>query len=349
MPLHYGSSTEEHMAVRGRVGLFDLSHMGLFFVRGATRADALHFLQRVTTNDLRTLQRPGAQYSCFVNGEGMMLDDLLLYRMPSDADAHYMLVVNAANISSDFDWLDAHRKASHPDIVLTNASAEMAILAIQGPLADDLLTRIDPTHQPLASHVVTYRTLLHANTLMSATGYTGSGGYELYLPAHRAVALWRALLTAGEACGLQVAGLAARDSLRLEMGYCLYGRDADATVTPLEAGLSWIVKWDKGHFVGKEALLAQRSAGLTRRLVGLIMDNKHIPRTGYPLQGEYQKEVGRVTSGGFSPTLRRGIGMGYVATPHHRIDTPLHVVIRGTPRAARVTPLPFYQPPRCPT
>ena len=346
MPLHYGSSLAEHLAVREKAGLFDVSHMGKFFVSGADR-DTLAFLQHVTTNDVSALGDFSAQYSCLTNEEGKMLDDLLVYKLAGAQGGYYMLVVNAANESRDWAWLERQRNQSHPSVRLTNESANLAILALQGPLADDILSSADASHEPLAYYTSARRCFLGVDIICSATGYTGSGGYELYVPAERAVFVWERLLATGREYGLQAAGLSARDSLRLEMGYCLYGNDADLTTTPLEAGLGWITKLRKGDFIGREALLRQKEAGLTRSLVGFVVEARGVPRAGYPLhcakEGGTKARIGTVTSGGFSPCLRKGIGMAYVPTAYRKPGTLLHLAIRGSRHAVRVRALPLHK------
>ena len=340
MPLHYGSPIQEHLAVRAQAGLFDVSHMGVFWVSGDESA-ALSFLQYITTNDVSALKEGAVQYSCLVDEEGRMIDDLLLYKMPAACPFRYMLVVNAGNISSDYAWL-CKQSERFSRVVLQDVSQEWGTLALQGPAADALLARVFSDHRPLPRHTVSCISFLRTEIWLSATGYTGSGGYELYLPAPVAVPVWRALLEAGQDT-LKPAGLVARDSLRLEMGYCLYGQDADSTTSPLEAGLGWITRLNKGDFIGRTALLHQKREGVGRHLVGFAMETKGIPRAGYPLLNPHQQPIGRVTSGGFSPSLRKGIGMGYVPTPHCKAGALLYVAIRDTPHAVRVTPPPFYR------
>lgn len=340
MPLHYGSSVAEHLAVRAQVGLFDVSHMGNLFVYGPAH-HALDFLQRVTTNDVSKLREGTVQYTCLLNEEAKVLDDLLLYKMPTHEEAAYMLVVNAANVSSDHAWLMAQCRGL--DVVVRDASHAWAILALQGPRADEILQRVSSSHKPLPNHTFAHRVLFNVPLFLSATGYTGSGGYELYVSADKAALLWRSLLAAGKAYGLQPVGLSARDSLRLEMGYCLYGNDIDRTTTPLEACLGWITKFNKGDFIGRTALLQQKKMGTQRCLVGFVMEEKSIPRAGYTLLSAEQQPIGKVTSGGFSPAMQQGIGMGYVTVAHRRADTPCYVSVRDTPRAARIVSFPIYK------
>lgn len=334
MPVQYPTGiTAEHRAVRDAAGLFDVSHMGEFDVRGP---DALALVQRISTNDASRLDIGQAQYSVMVDEQGGIIDDLIVYRF---AD-HYMLVVNASNRAKDWAWVVA--QAQGLDVQLTDRSDEFALLALQGPRARDIL-------RPLVNidldGVGYYRfaegEVEGTPAIISATGYTGEDGFELYLAADQASRIWRRLLEVGAEHGLIAAGLGARDSLRLEMGYALYGNDLDAEHTPLEAGLGWITKLDKGAFTGREALMAQKERGIERRLVGLKLTERGFPRAGYPLVAD-GRPIGVVTSGIVSPSLGVGIAMGYVEAELAAPGTEIGVEIRGAAVAAQVARPPFY-------
>lgn len=330
MPVQYPSGiTREHQAVRSGAGLFDVSHMGEFEVRGP---DALALVQHVTVNDAGRVEVGQAQYSAMVNEGGTILDDLIVYRF---AD-RWMLVVNASNRRKDWDWIAGHAEGF--DVELADRSDETALLALQGPGARALLQGLTGTDLDAIGY---YRfaegAVAGVHGVISATGYTGEDGFELYLPADGAVTVWRALLEAGAT----PAGLGARDSLRLEMGYALYGNDLDEDHTPLEAGLGWITKLDKGPFVGRDALAAQKEAGVERRLVGLRLTARGFPRAGYAIV-DGGEPVGAVTSGTMSPTLGHGVAMGYVLADRAKAGTELAVEIRGQPVAATVQRPPFY-------
>lgn len=338
MPIVYTSITEEHQAVRQRVGLFDVSHMGEFIVRGP---DAAAFLQRITSNDVSALAPGQAQYSCLPNAQGGIVDDLLVYRlevnMGATGDA-YMLVVNASNEDKDWNHLMAHIGDLQVDMV--NISAQTGLLALQGPQATALLQ----SFTDIALKDIPYYTFQRGtvagchNVIVSATGYTGAGGFELYARNEDIGALWDALTGAGAV----PCGLGARDTLRLEMGYCLYGNDLDDTTSPLEAGLGWITKLNKGtDFVGIEHFRQQKAAGLTRKLVGFTVAERRVPRHHYPIENEAGQTIGHVTSGTHSPTLDHPIGMGYVEPAFAKIGTPIFIVV-GTKRlAGTVSKMPF--------
>jgi aminomethyltransferase len=335
MPVHYPSGiTAEHRAVRERAGLFDVSHMGELELRGP---GALALVQRISVNDASRLTVGQAQYSAMCFPHGGVVDDLLVYRY----DDHYMLVVNASNHDKDLAWvMDA---AAGLDVEVLDRSDEVALLAVQGPAARELLRPLaDVDLGGIAYYRFCEGSVAGVRGTISATGYTGEDGFELYVPAAGAVELWNALLEAGHRRGLAPAGLGARDSLRLEMGYPLYGNDLDEEHTPLEAGLGWLTKLDKGDFIGRDALVAQKQAGLERRLVGFVLEERGFPRPGYALLSA-GKAVGVVSSGTVSPTLGQGIGMGYVphalAEPGVRLDVDL----RGKPARARVVRPPFHK------
>lgn len=332
MPIQYAGITTEHLAVRNNVGLFDLSHMGEFEVSGP---GALAFLQRVTTNAVNTLSVGQIHYSCMTYPDGGIVDDLLVYRL---AD-RYFLVVNASNIDKDFAWLDSHKP---DDVTLTNRSDEFGLLAIQGPNAEQVMSQL--TSHPLAD--MPYYTSAVASVagvpiLFSRTGYTGEDGFELYIPVAACDILWQAVTAAGKKNGMSLIGLGARDSLRLEMRMALYGNDIDQTTSPVEAGLSWIVDFEK-EFIGAEILRRQKETKPSRRLVCLEMEGKGIPRQGYEIQLS-GSPVGRVTSGIFSPSLQRPIAMGYLPTASAKIGQQVAIMIRSSAFPATVVKPPFYK------
>lgn len=343
MPISYTGIQPEHQAVRTAVGVFDVSHMGEFIVRGR---EALDFLQQVTSNDVAKLDIGQAQYSCLPNQSGGIVDDLLVYRLPEDncaaGEQAYMLVVNAANIDKDWEWLQTH---NHFDTRLINISDQSALLAVQGPKAVEVLQQL--TDIPLGE--VSYYTFVKGsmagidNVLISATGYTGSGGFELYVDNQDAPALWDAIFAAGRDAGIQAAGLGARDTLRLEMGYCLYGNDIDDTTSPIEAGLGWITKTKKGDFHSRDIFVQQRQEGVQRKLVGFKVEDRRVPRYGYVIENEAGEEIGRVTSGTQSPSLGIPIGLGYVNTPYAAEGTDIYIVAGKKRLAATVSKPPFYQ------
>ncbi|HET8656483.1 MAG TPA: glycine cleavage system aminomethyltransferase GcvT, partial [Longimicrobiaceae bacterium] len=313
--------------------LFDVSHMGEVEVWGDRARD---FVQFVTTNDVDRLEVGQAQYSTLPNEQGRLLDDLLVYRFPD----HYLLVVNASNRARDVEWMRRHSAAF--GVELRDRSDELALIALQGPRAQAILQRI--TGEDLES-IGYYRFREGAvdgrRAIISRTGYTGEDGFELYLAAADAVPVWRRLLEVGAPEGLIPAGLGARDSLRLEMGYALYGNDLDESHTPLEAGLGWVTRLDKGDFVGRDALLRQKEAGVERRLVGFRLLERGFPRRGYPV-GFQGREVGEVTSGTVSPTRGEGIGMAYVPAEAAKPGTRIEVMIRGQAIPAEVVRPPFH-------
>src|SRR5438093_3545869 len=332
MPVQYTGIIEEHRCVRSVVGLFDISHMGEFEARGP---GALQAVQAITSNDASTLAIGQVQYSLLCYPEGGIVDDLTLYRLE---DQHYMLTVNASNIDKDWAWVTAHGKGAD----WKNVSAETALLAVQGPKAEGLVQRLADTDvtRVLYYHV-TRGAVAGVPALISRTGYTGEDGFELYIPASRAEHLWHALLEAGRGDGIQPIGLGARDTLRLEMKFALYGNDIDETTNPLEAGLGWVVKPAKGDFIGRAAIEALRARGVARKLVGFEMVLPSVPRHGYRLLKD-GTPVGVVTSGSFGPSVERYIGMGYVPAALAAVGSELEVEIRGKPQPARVVRTPFY-------
>ena len=335
MPVRYSSDLDEHHTVRRAVGIFDVSHMGEFRVRGP---QALDLIQRVTSNDASKLTAGKAQYSCFPNAQGGIVDDLLVYKM---ADEDYLLVVNASNIEKDWNWLQAHNTAGAE---LEDVSDQTSLFAVQGPKATaalQTLTAVDLGSIPYYSFV--QGELAGApGVIISATGYTGAGGFELYVPNEFAAQVWERVMAAGQPYGIKPIGLGARDTLRLEMGYCLYGNDIDDHTSPLEAGLGWITKFTK-PFTNSEALQAQKAAGVSKKLVGFVMDGLGIPRGHYELVDGEGRKIGDVTSGTQSPSLGRGIGMGYVETALAAPGSPIFVQIRGKNLPATVAKLPLVQ------
>ncbi len=335
MPLKYSSVTEEHKAVRNGVGIFDVSHMGEFFLMGP---NALALIQKVCSNDAAKLEIGDAQYSCFPNDTGGIVDDLLVYRTGAE---EYLLVVNASNIEKDWNWIQQHNTEQVP---MYNVSEEASLFAVQGPLAIQVLQKITTID---LSTITYYKSAIGeiggvGKVIISATGYTGAGGFELYVPNAQAVALWTAIMEAGKAENIQPIGLGARDTLRLEMGYCLYGNDIDDTTSPLEAGLGWITKFTKS-FTNSEALLAQKKAGVSKKLVGFEMIDRGIPRKDYDICDEAGTIIGKVTSGGQSPSLEKGIGLGYVEKAYSKSGTELYIQIRKKRIKAVVQKLPFIK------
>lgn len=332
MPIQYKGITSEHLAVRKSVGLFDLSHMGEFDVSGP---DALAFLQKVTTNNVAGLETGQIQYSCMTTETGGIVDDLLVYKMPT----RYMLVVNAANLHSDFQWLQSHLRG---EVRLTDHSTQTALLAIQGPRAEGVMSRLTSYDvSKMKNYTFALADVAGTELLFSRTGYTGEDGFEIYLAPEHSDRLWREVIKAGELFDMELIGLGARDSLRLEMKMALYGNDIDRTTTPIEAGLSWIVDFDK-EFIGKDILLQQKKDKPARRLVCLELEGKAFPRKGYEIKSEGEI-VGRLTSGTFSPSLQKPIGLGYVTRENARVGTRLDVVIRGKSFPAAVVKSPFYK------
>ncbi|MDH3271627.1 MAG: glycine cleavage system aminomethyltransferase GcvT [Gemmatimonadota bacterium] len=334
MPVQYPSGiTTEHAAVRQACGLFDVSHMGEFIVRGP---QALDLVQRISVNDASKIDVGQAQYSAMCLPSGCVIDDLLVYRF----EDRYMLVVNAANIDKDWLWVSKH--AASFDVSLEDASDATALLALQGPKARAVLRGLASLD---VDDVKYYRfaegEVAGVPGVISGTGYTGEDGFELYVPAERAPELWRALLSAGSDVGLLPAGLGARDSLRLEVGYALYGNDLDEKHTALESGLGWVTKLDKGDFIGRDALVRQKESGIERRLVGLRLTGRGFPRPGYDIVRD-GSVVGTVTSGTVSPTLGYGIALGYVPTELAKPGTALQIDARGRLVDAVTQRPPFY-------
>lgn len=332
MPIQYRGITEEHLAVRSNIGLFDLTHMGEFEVRGS---NALEFLQKTTTNNVASLEVGQIQYSCMTNENGGIVDDLLVYRLESS----YLLIVNAANIKKDFQWLSKHVGG---DVQLSNQSDRTALLAIQGPRAQLLMAELtDYDLESMPYYTSAVAKLSGEKILFSRTGYTGEDGFELYIPYDRAEPIWKAVTGAGRRYDLQLIGLAARDSLRLEMKMALYGNDIDESTTPIEAGLGWIVDLGK-NFIGKDIIAAQKAEKPARRLVCLELHQRAVPRKGYDIFVNGKKE-GRVTSGAFSPSLQKPIALGYVPRSSAKIGSQVEVAIRDRRIGATVVKPPFYK------
>ncbi len=336
MPISYTGINDEHAAVRNNAGVFDVSHMGEFILRGE---NALDLIQRVTSNDASVLEDGKAQYSCLPNATGGIVDDLLVYCV--EKNKVYMLVVNASNIEKDWNWISQHNTKG---VEMHNISAKTGLLAVQGPNATKIvqaMTKMDVLNMPYYSFAK--GVLLDIdNVLISATGYTGAGGVEIYFEDinDNANKIWDALFEAGAEYGLKPIGLGARDTLRLEMGFCLYGNDIDDTTSPIEAGLGWITKFTK-EFTNSAALQAQKEAGVAKKLVGFEMIDRGIPRHYYLIKDEAGNEIGSVTSGTQAPSLGKAIGLGYVATSHAKVGTDIFIDIRNTPVKAKVVKFPF--------
>ena len=335
MPVQYEGVNIEHETVRSGVGVFDVSHMGEFFLKGE---NALALIQKVTSNDASKLVNGKAQYSCLPNNDGGIVDDLIIYKIE---DNHYMLVVNASNIEKDWNWISSHNNLG---VQMENRSDEYSLLAIQGPKAAEAmqsLTSIDLINMPYYSFQIGEFAGLQ-NVTVSATGYTGSGGFEIYFKNEDAEAIWNKVFEAGASFGIKPIGLAARDTLRLEMGFCLYGNDINDTTSPLEAGLGWITKFDK-EFTNSANLKAQKEAGVTRKLVAFEMQERAVPRHDYEIVDASGTVVGIVTSGTMSPSMNKGIGLGYVPTAMSAVDSEIFIRIRKNDVAAKVVKLPFYK------
>ena len=336
MPVSYEGVNAEHQTVREGVGVFDVSHMGEFLIEGP---NALELVQRVTSNDASKLKVGRAQYSCMPNDQLGIVDDLIVYRVK---DNTYLLVVNASNIDKDWDHISNYNREVGAE--MRNLSDAYSLLAIQGPKAVEAmqsLTSEDLSSIPFYNFVVgDFAGIPHV--IISATGYTGSGGFEIYCKNEEVGQVWDRVMEAGAAYGIKPIGLAARDTLRLEMGYCLYGNDIDDTTSPLEAGLGWITKFEK-DFVGSEALAAQKAAGVQRKLVGFEMAERGIPRKDYPILDESGETIGRVTSGTMSPSLNMGIGLGYVPVEHAKPGSTIQIQVRKKHLAATVVRPPFYK------
>ncbi|SNR35781.1 glycine cleavage system aminomethyltransferase GcvT [Lutibacter flavus] len=335
MPVQYEGINIEHETVRNGVGVFDVSHMGEFHLKGE---NALALIQKVTSNDASVLFDGKVQYSCLPNNDGGIVDDLLVYKI---SDTEYMLVVNASNIEKDWNWISQHNDLG---VEMTNVSDEYSLLAVQGPDASEVLQSLT-TLDLLRMKYYTFKIGDFAgfnDVIISATGYTGSGGFEIYMKNEQAEEIWNAVFKAGAKFGIKPIGLAARDTLRLEMGFCLYGNDINDTTSPIEAGLGWITKFTK-DFVNAEALKKQKEEGVTKKLVAFEITEKGIPRHGYKIVNVNGDIIGEVTSGTMSPSLKKGIGMGYVTIENAKRDTDIFIQVRNKNIPAKIVKLPFYK------
>lgn len=334
MPVRYSSDKEEHVTVRNGVGVFDVSHMGEFMVRGPK---ALDLIQWVSSNDASKLVDGQAQYACLPNDRGGIVDDLLVYKLK---DEEYMLVVNASNIQKDWDWIQSQNRW---DASMEDISDDIVLLAVQGPKAVETLQKLtDVNLSEIKFYTFIKDVLAGKEMIISATGYTGSGGFELYVRKEDAEEVWNEIFEAGEEFEIKPIGLGARDTLRLEKGFCLYGNDITDETSPLEAGLGWVTKFTK-EFVNSENLKAQKEAGVRRKLVGIEMIDRGIPRQGYELVDGEGSRIGEVTSGTMAPSLNIGIGMGYVTKEHSTIDTEIYVQVRNKTLKAKVVKPPFLK------
>lgn len=335
MPVQYEGVTAEHETVRNAVGVFDVSHMGEFLIEGP---NALALIQKVTSNDAATLTAGKAQYAYLPNADGGIVDDLIVYKFN---DEKYMLVVNASNIDKDWNWI-----ASHNDMQaeMRNISDDYSLLAIQGPKAIEAMQSLTTVN---LAEIKFYHFEVAAfagveNVIISATGYTGSGGFEIYCKNTEVEQIWKKVFEAGASFGIKPIGLAARDTLRLEMGFCLYGNDINDTTSPFEAGLGWITKFTK-DFINSENLKKQKEAGIARKLVGFELIERGIPRHDYEIVDQDGNNIGIVTSGTMAPSVGKGIGMGYVQTAFSAVETPIYILIRNNKVAAKVVKTPFYK------
>jgi len=335
MPVQYEGINIEHETVRNGVGVFDVSHMGEFLITGP---NALALIQKVCSNDASKLFDGKAQYSCFPNNEGGIVDDLIIYRLNEEK---YVLVVNASNIQKDWDWISAHNDVGAE---IRDLSDNFSLLAIQGPKAAEAmqsLTSVDLENMKYYTfEVADFAGIEHV--IISATGYTGSGGFEIYCKNSEVEQVWNKVLEAGASYDIKPIGLAARDTLRLEMGFCLYGNDINDTTSPIEAGLGWITKFTK-EFTNSENLKKQKEQGTERRLIAFELDERGIPRQGYDIVDGNGNKIGEVTSGTMSPSLKKGIGLGYVPTIFIAIDSKIYIQIRKNTVPATVVKLPFYK------
>ncbi len=336
MPVQYEGVNAEHQAVRDGVGVFDVSHMGEFLISGP---GAMDLIQYVTTNDISTMTIGRAQYNCMPNGNGGIVDDLIVYKVKEE---EYLLVVNASNIEKDWNWISKHNTFGAN---MRNLSDDYSLLAIQGPKAIEAMQSLTSVDLSAIKYyhfeVADFAGIPHA--IISATGYTGSGGFEIYCKNEEVEQVWDKVFEAGASYGIKPIGLAARDTLRLEMGFCLYGNDIDDTTSPLEAGLGWITKLDKGNFIDRDFLAKQKEEGLTRKLIAFEMVDRGIPRHDYPILDADGNTIGKVTSGTMSPSMKIAIGLGYVDMAHSALDSEIFVEIRDKGVKAKVVKLPFYK------
>jgi aminomethyltransferase len=336
MPVQYEGVTAEHITVRDAVGVFDVSHMGEFLVEGE---NALALIQKITSNDVSKLEIGDAQYSCFPNEDNGIVDDLICYKIKENT---YLLVVNASNIEKDWNWISKYNEGFNAN--LKDVSEEYSLLAIQGPKAVEAMQSLSSLN---LAEIPFYKFKIGdfagiENVIISATGYTGSGGFEIYCKNEEAIQIWNKVFEAGADYGIKPIGLAARDTLRLEMGYCLYGNDIDETTSPIEAGLSWITKFTK-EFVNAEALAKEKELKPKRRLIAFELNERGVPRQGYDIVDESGKVIGNVTSGTMSPCLQKGIGMGYVPQVFSKSGSKIYIQVRKKAIPATIVKLPFYK------
>ena len=340
MPLQYSGVLDEYHTVRTTAGLFDVSHMGRIQVEGV---DAVAYLQRVTTNDVEKIGSFNSQYSMICNPKGGVKDDIFVYRLAQDK---ILLCVNGSNREKIVEWVLQQQDDQKKDVRIEDCSASMSQLALQGPAALVIMQQaLGSDLEGLKPRQLREATLFGSPCVIARTGYTGERGYELYIPADQALEIWQKLMKVGEAHGLKPAGLGARDLLRLDMGYFLYGNDLTEEITPIEAGAEWLVSWDKGPFVGHEELRRQKDQGPTKRLVAFELLTKAVPRHGMKLLADGM-EIGEIASGNLSPILQKGIGLGYVLPPYSEVGTPFDVEIRGKHVHAKVVKAPFYKRPK---
>lgn len=335
MPVSYTGLNEEHLTVRNSVGMFDVSHMGEFILKGTK---ALDLIQLVTTNDASKLADKKIQYTCMPNDKGGIVDDLLVYRIHAD---EYLLVVNASNIEKDWNWISKHNSF---EVEMRNISDEMNLFAIQGPQATATLQKLTSVElSKMEYYTFDIDTMAGCkDVIISNTGYTGAGGFEIYVKNGDAETMWKAIMEAGKEFSIKPIGLGARDTLRLEMGFCLYGNDIDDTTSPLEAGLGWITKFTK-DFVNSKNLKEQKEKGVSRKLVGFEMIDRGIPRHNYEILDASGSVIGKVTSGTQSPSLNKAIGMGYVKTAFAQPDSEIFIKVRDKTLKAKVVKIPFFK------
>ena len=335
MPVSYKGLNEEHQVVRTGVGVFDVSHMGEFILKGP---NALDLIQRVTSNDAAVLTDGKAQYSCLPNNDGGIVDDLLVYKIDNET---YMLVVNAGNIDKDWNWISKHNTSG---VDMKNISDDTSLLAVQGPKAIDALQKLTDVKLADSPYYSFVKGKFNGidNVVISNTGYTGAGGFELYFENQYAQKMWDGIFNAGEEFNIKPIGLGARDTLRLEMGFCLYGNDIDDTTSPIEAGLGWITKFNK-EFTNKANIEQHKLQGVSKKLVGFEMIDRGIPRHDYPIADASGAIIGKVTSGTQSPSLNKAIGLGYVKTEFSKADTEIFIIIRDKPIKAKVCKIPFLK------
>jgi aminomethyltransferase len=336
MPVEYSGITAEHVAVRTRAGVFDVSHMGEIEIAGK---NALQAVQKISSNDAAALKVGQAQYAALTTPEGTFIDDMLVYRM---ASIHFMLVINAANVAKDYAWING-QLAGIEDAAVVDSSSRYALISVQGPAALEVVQPLTGADlDGLGYYWFTHGEVANGRAMISRTGYTGEDGFEIFVPPNVADRVWQAILESGRSADVIPCGLGARDTLRLEAAMRLYGNDIDETTSVLEAGLGWTVAWEKGDFIGRGALAAQKAAGVTRKLVGFEMVDRGIARHGYPVIAAGQR-AGVVTSGTQTPYLKKAIGMAYVPVEHSAAGTQIEIDVRGKTSKAQVVSLPFYK------